>query len=77
MLAQEIRITVITLGISACLTADGTAQQDGAEWPQFRGLTAGAVADDPLLPDRWSTTENVAWAVDISGLRLEFASGGR
>ena len=68
MLAQEIRITVITLGISACLTADGTAQQDGAEWPQFRGLTAGAVADDPLLPDRWSTTENVAWAVDIPGL---------
>lgn len=68
MLAQEIRVTVITLGISACLTADGTAQQDGAEWPQFRGLTAGAVADDPLLPDRWSTTENVAWAVDIPGL---------
>ena len=59
---------MITLGISACLTADGTAQQDGAEWPQFRGLTAGAVADDPLLPDRWSTTENVAWAVDIPGL---------
>ena len=68
MLAQEIRITVITLGISACLTADGTAQQDVAEWPQFRGLTAGAVADDPLLPDRWSATENVAWAVDIPGL---------
>jgi len=68
MLAQEIRVTVITLGISACLTADGTAQQDGAEWPQFRGLTAGAVADDPLLPDRWSTTENVVWAVDIPGL---------
>ena len=68
MLAQEIRVTVITLGISACLTADGTAQQGVAEWPQFRGLTAGAVADDPLLPDRWSTTENVAWAVDIPGL---------
>lgn len=68
MLAQEIRVTVIILAISACLTADGTAQQDGAEWPQFRGLTAGAVADDPLLPDRWSTTENVAWAVDIPGL---------
>ena len=68
MLAREIRVTVIALGISACLTADGTAQQDVAEWPQFRGLTAGAVADDPLLPDRWSATENVAWAVDIPGL---------
>ena len=68
MLSQTIKITVIAVGISVCLTADGTAQQDVAEWPQFRGLTAGAVADDPLLPDRWSATENVAWAVDIPGL---------
>ena len=42
--------------------------QPRAEWPQFRGLTAGAAADDPSLPDQWSTTENVAWSVDIPGL---------
>ena len=59
---------VITLGISACLTADGTAQQDGAEWPQFRGLAAGVVPDDPNLPETWSDTENVVWATDIPGL---------
>jgi outer membrane protein assembly factor BamB len=38
------------------------------QWPQFRGLTTGAVADDPALPDTWSETENVAWSVDIAGL---------
>ena len=38
------------------------------EWPQFRGRNAGAVANDPALPDTWSRTENVAWAVEVPGL---------
>ena len=37
------------------------------QWPQFRGATAGAVADDPALPDTWSATENVVWSVDVPG----------
>ncbi len=37
-------------------------------WPQFRGSRAGVVADDPLLPDTWSETENVAWKTAIPGL---------
>jgi len=37
-------------------------------WPQFRGPdSSGVVADDPLLPDRWSQTENVAWKSEIPG----------
>ncbi|MEP7309476.1 MAG: PQQ-binding-like beta-propeller repeat protein [Acidobacteriota bacterium] len=36
-------------------------------WPRFRGATSGLVADDPVLPDRWSLTENVAWRLDIPG----------
>ena len=38
------------------------------QWPQFRGLSAGVVADDPALPDTWSQTENVVWKTDIPGL---------
>ncbi|MFH1717854.1 MAG: PQQ-binding-like beta-propeller repeat protein, partial [Planctomycetota bacterium] len=38
-----------------------------ADWPQFRGLGAG-VAEDAILPSAWSTTENVAWKVEIPGL---------
>ncbi len=37
-----------------------------ANWPQFRGPSAG-VAEDSILPTAWSTTENVAWTVDIPG----------
>ncbi|MQA31667.1 MAG: PQQ-binding-like beta-propeller repeat protein [Luteitalea sp.] len=37
------------------------------QWPQFRGVGAGSVADDPALPDTWSETENVVWRTDIPG----------
>ena len=50
------------------LVPDAASAQAEAEWPQFRGLRAGAVADDPALPDTWSETENVAWTIDIPGL---------
>jgi len=35
-------------------------------WPQFRGPGAGVV-EDKILPATWSTTENVAWKVEIPG----------
>jgi outer membrane protein assembly factor BamB len=37
------------------------------EWPQFRGAKSGVAADDPALPDVWSTTQNVAWKIDVPG----------
>jgi len=40
----------------------------GEQWPQFRGPSAGVAADDPALPETWSKTENVAWAIDVPGL---------
>jgi outer membrane protein assembly factor BamB len=46
------------------LTAISAADQ----WPRFRGLQAGAIPDDPALPERWSSTENVVWKIDIPGL---------
>ena len=38
------------------------------QWSQFRGPSAGAIADDPRLPDAWSESENVIWKTDIHGL---------
>jgi outer membrane protein assembly factor BamB len=35
-------------------------------WPQFRGPKAGVV-EDGILPTTWSTTENVAWTLEIPG----------
>ena len=38
-----------------------------ANWPQFRGPGSMGVADNPNLPDRWGTNENVAWKVEVPG----------
>jgi outer membrane protein assembly factor BamB len=37
-------------------------------WTQFRGGPLSGVRHDVKLPSEWSTTKNVAWAVDIPGL---------
>jgi hypothetical protein len=36
-------------------------------WPQFRGPDSNPVGSHQRLPERWSTTENVEWSVEIPG----------
>ncbi|TKJ36455.1 MAG: serine/threonine protein kinase [Planctomycetes bacterium B3_Pla] len=55
--------TFMVILIASLLAPNAFAE---ANWPQFRGPSAG-VAEDSILPDTWSTTENVAWTVDIPG----------
>ena len=58
------------MAVAACLVlftpAGPAAAQD--QWPQFRGPAAGAVTDDPRLPEQWSDTENVVWKTPVPGL---------
>lgn len=49
------------------LVASAPVSLSAQNWPGFRGMGNGTAADDPALPDRWSTTENVAWKADIPG----------
>ncbi|MBX3423089.1 MAG: PQQ-binding-like beta-propeller repeat protein [Pirellulaceae bacterium] len=44
-----------------------TATAADNNWPGFRGPGARGIAEGGHLPDRWSTTENVAWKRDIPG----------
>src|SRR5204862_4666781 len=39
------------------LTANGASQS--ASWPQFRGPGSLGISENPNLPDRWSTNENI------------------
>src|SRR4051794_27055664 len=40
----------------------------GDTWPQFRGPgSRGIASDDPRLPDKWSSHENVIWRAEIPG----------
>jgi outer membrane protein assembly factor BamB len=62
---HQTRTLSFTLGF-AILALVAVSADD--QWPQFRGTQAGAVADDPALPDTWSETNNVAWKTDIPGV---------
>lgn len=56
--------TICYFTILCCLLSSiSTAQTN---WPCFRG-PCGGVAEDGPLPSSWSTTENVAWEIDIPG----------
>lgn len=54
-------LIIVTAGF--LLSSSVFAQQN---WPQFRGPSAGVIKDGKL-PTTWSTTENVAWVIDIPG----------
>ncbi|MEE2777320.1 MAG: PQQ-binding-like beta-propeller repeat protein [Acidobacteriota bacterium] len=61
-------ILATILGV-AFLLAGAAISLETDNWPSFRGAEALAVADDdPRLPTSWSTTENVVWKTEISGL---------
>lgn len=54
------KLSVVLLFAATLAAADN--------WPQFRGpQSMGAVEDDPKLPERWSSAENVVWKVDVPG----------
>jgi hypothetical protein len=63
-------ITVVALvsiaGFSTLDLVTGLAAPRAA-WPQFRGPGSLGVAEPSRTPERWSTTENVAWAADVPG----------
>ncbi len=44
-----------------------TAAEPSTDWPRWRGPTADGVADGRSLPVKWTTTENIQWAVTLPG----------
>ncbi len=61
---MNMRLTALGACIVLLSASLGAAQTN---WPQFRGETAGVVADNPALPESWGPDENVAWRVDVPG----------
>lgn len=45
------------------------ATSDGSNnWPGFRGPGSLPVSNNPKLPERWSTTQNVEWVTEVPGV---------
>ncbi len=53
------------LVLAGCLSYSAVAS--GGEWMQFRGPGGLGVSDDKDVPVKWSSTENIAWQVDLPG----------
>lgn len=58
---------MLKLALAIALLVLGQTVSSQEHWPSFRGPAAGVVPDNPKLPERWSTTENVAWKIDMPG----------
>jgi outer membrane protein assembly factor BamB len=63
------RKRVPILGVLWLVSAVGFDKSSFAieNWSQFRGPGGSGVAEEATPPDRWSTTENVAWVKEIPG----------
>jgi outer membrane protein assembly factor BamB len=59
--------TLASLLLSALIVPAVAQSAPPAAWPQFRGPNGAGVADESTLPVTWTTTEHVAWAVDLPG----------
>ena len=69
-LAFTIPAAALLAGIT--FTGAATAPRPGVDWPQFRGIAAGGVAEGFSLPTTWDTTKdtNIAWKTPVPGLGL-------
>src|SRR5712692_247309 len=62
---------VVTIFLLYIATAAVASAQGEDNWPQFRGPGASGLAPPGAhLPLSWSTTQNVAWKVEIPGRGL-------
>jgi outer membrane protein assembly factor BamB len=61
---MPMRLPGLIVVVLICMASGSRAE----DWPQFRGPGGtGVVTGKALPPDRWNTTENVKWKVNIPG----------
>ena len=65
---RENRILPVLLALIVLVFTPVLVAEEKDSWPQFRGPGGMPVADNPKLPSKWSTTENVEWVADIPGM---------
>ena len=68
----SLKLTVVTLLLvlaAGCVAAEVVDKEKSTHnWPRFLGPNSLPVADNPKLPERWSTTNNVEWVTEVSGV---------
>lgn len=67
VVACQVLAAAEQLALSESSAGQSTSAERVEGWPQFRGPGSTGVAESPGLPEKWSTTENVAWKTIIPG----------
>jgi outer membrane protein assembly factor BamB len=64
-------VAVLLVGALAIARAS-SAPRPGVDWPQFRGIAAGGIAEGFSLPATWNAKDgtNIQWTTPIPGLGL-------
>ena len=57
----------VLLSLASATVASARDPRPEETWPGFRGHEMTGVAPSAKVPDRWSTTDHVKWAVPIAG----------
>ena len=58
---------ILTVLLAALILSGHPMAGDADNWAQFRGSRGGVAADDPALPDTWSTTDHIVWTIEVAG----------
>ena len=64
---QRHNASIVLFVTALVTTASGVGPAPGETWPGFRGHAMSGIAPGPGIPERWSATENVKWAVEVPG----------
>jgi putative pyrroloquinoline-quinone-binding quinoprotein len=59
--------SAIQVPLFAATPSEAVAVGASTNWPMWRGPHGDGRSDESKIPTRWSTTENVAWRVDVPG----------
>jgi len=64
--------------LAICLSAAGVLRA-ADDWPNWRGPQASGISAEPLLPTKWSASDNVAWKAPLAGAGIStpIVSGDR
>ena len=79
MLHKFLRSTTSSLSVVLFFVLANVHVSTAADWPQFRGPNCSGISQSRSpLPERFSSTENVAWSVELGdGVGSPVVAGGR
>src|SRR5208282_4206190 len=66
-MAKHKKTLLATMALMIVSAVAAAPAVHAGDWPHWRGPFFNGSSDEKNLPSEWSTSENIAWSVDLSG----------